>query len=243
LFSLAAQKDERYAFYILPFIAVLLGVGLATALTAYLGWLQRMLPAMLTGFMTVARAKYLAIGLAAVSALFAFVNNPPASDVLRMLGGASTTERLDYSWIANWPAEVAALRPVVEPPTILVTSSGMKAVYYFGGYDFELNANVADETNTRRDFGIDPRTGRQVMSLPDSTELLMSCYPDIVFIFDESRWSRDTAVPVATSALIEARSERLPTNPNSKLMAFRATNPGATESANMCKELRPGRRQ
>ena len=44
-------------------------------------------------------------------------------------------------------------------------------------------------------------------------------------------------------ALIEARSERLPTNPNSKLMAFRATNPGATESANMCKELRPGRRQ
>jgi hypothetical protein len=101
-----------------------------------------------------------------------------------MLGGASTTERIDYSWIANWPAEVPSIRPMIEPPTILVTSSGMKAVYYLGDYDFELNANGADETDTRRDFGRDPRSGRQVVSAPASVELLMRCYPDIVFVLD-----------------------------------------------------------
>jgi hypothetical protein len=52
-----------------------------------------------------------------------------------------------------------------------------------------------------RDFGIEPRAGRQAVSSPDSVELLMSCYPDIVFVIDESHWSRDTAVPVVASAL------------------------------------------
>jgi hypothetical protein len=33
--SLAAQKDERYVFYILPFIAVLLGVGLVPVIGAF----------------------------------------------------------------------------------------------------------------------------------------------------------------------------------------------------------------
>ena len=47
LHSLAAQKDERYVFYILPFIAVLLGVGLTTAITGYWNWLRRALPDLL----------------------------------------------------------------------------------------------------------------------------------------------------------------------------------------------------
>ena len=42
--SLAAQKDERYVFYILPFISVLLGVGLTTAIIGYWNWLRRALP-------------------------------------------------------------------------------------------------------------------------------------------------------------------------------------------------------
>ena len=242
LHSLAAQKDERYIFYILPFIAILLGVGVTTAITGYWHWLRRALPDLLgerTSFAVVGRV---AIALAAVSVFFAFANNPPVADVLRMLAGAPKTERLDYSWIADWPTETPALKSIVEPPTILVTSSGMKAIYYLGGYDFELNANVADETDTHRDFGIDERTGRQALSSPASVELLMSCYSDIVFVIDESRWSRDTAVPIATSALIESRAERLPTRPESALLAFRATNSSAYPSMEMCKELRPGRR-
>ena len=243
LHSLAAQKDERYVFYILPFIAVLLGVGLTTAITGYWNWLRRALPDLLGERASFAMIGRVATALAAAGVLFAFANNPPAADVLRMLAGAPKVERLDDSWIANWPAETAALQPIVEPPTILVTSSGMKAIYYLGGYDFELNANVADETDTRRDFGIDERTGRQALSSPASVELLMSCYSDIVFVIDESRWSRDTAVPIATSALIETRAERLPTRPESALLAFRATNASASPSMEMCKELRPGRRR
>ena len=243
LHSLAAQKDERYVFYILPFIAVLLGVGLTTAITGYWNWLRRALPDLLGERASFAMIGRVATALAAAGVLFAFANNPPAADVLRMLAGAPKVERLDDSWIANWPAETAALQPIVEPPTILVTSSGMKAIYYLGDYDFELNANVADETDTGRDFGIDERTGRQALSSPASVELLMSCYSDIVFVIDESRWSRDTAVPIATSALIEMRAERLPTRPESALLAFRATNASASPSMEMCKELRPGRRQ
>jgi hypothetical protein len=240
--SLAAQKDERYIFYILPFIAILLGVGLTTAITGYWNWLRRALPGFIGERASFGITGHVATALSAAGVLFAFANNPPVSDVLRMLAGAPRVERLDYSWIANWPAETAALQPLVEPPTILVTSSGMKAIYHLGGYDFELNANVAYETDTGLDFGIDERTGRQALSLPASVELLMSCYADIVFVIDESRWSRDTAVPIATSALIEKRSERLPTRPDSALLAFRATNPSASPSMEMCKELRPGRR-
>jgi hypothetical protein len=160
-----------------------------------------------------------------------------------MLAGAPNVDRIDHSWIADWPAEVAAIEPLVELPTILVTSSGMKAIYYLGGYDFELNANVTDETDTRRDFGIDPRTGRQALSSAEAVERLMDCYSNIVFVIDESRWSRDTAVPVASSALIEMRGERLPTRPDSELLVFRASNPAASELSESCKELRPGRRQ
>ena len=52
-----------------------------------------------------------ATAVAAAGVLFAFANNPPAADVLRMLAGAPKVESMDYSWIANWPAEAAALRP------------------------------------------------------------------------------------------------------------------------------------
>jgi hypothetical protein len=241
LHSLAAQKDERYVFYIVPFIVALLAVGLATALGHYATWLRRSAPALLEPVGLRPAAGPIAAVVVAASALFAFINNPPAADMLRMLAGAPRVERLDYSWIANWPAEVEAVKPLAAPPAILVTSSGMKAVYYLGDYDFELNASVADETDTRRDFGIDPRTGRQVLSRVESVELLMRCYPSIVFVADESRWSRDTAVPVATSALIEARAERLPTRPDSKLLVFRASNPSASPTAEFCKAFKPGR--
>ena len=99
--------------------------------------------------------------LAVVGVPFAFANNPPFADVPRMLAGAPKVRSIDYSWIADWPAELDVLRPLAQEPAILVTSSGMKAIYYLGDYDFELNANVVDETDTRRDFGIDERTGRQ----------------------------------------------------------------------------------
>jgi 4-amino-4-deoxy-L-arabinose transferase-like glycosyltransferase len=242
LHSLAAQKDERYVFYIAPFIAALLGAGLATAICHYAAWLRRGTPAVLEPAGLRRFAAPVAGVVAAATVLFVFANNPPVADMLRMLAGAPSVERLDYSWVANWPAEVETVKPLVAPPTILVTSSGMKAVYYLGDYDFELNANVADETDTRQDFGIDPRTGRQVLSRPESVELLLRCYPHIVFVADESRWSRDTAVPVATSALIEARAERVPTEPDSKLLVFKVSNPAASPSAEFCKEFRPGRR-
>jgi hypothetical protein len=242
LHSLAGQKDQRYIFYIVPFIAALLGTGLATAIGAYFGWLRRALPSLIGHHASQATLRRTAAGLVVISATFALANNPPTSDMLRMLAGARRVEHIDYTWIANWPAEVDSLRPLVEEPAILVTSSGMKAIYYLEDYDFEMNANVADETDTRRDFGIDARTGRQVVSSPESVELLMRCYPEIVFVVDESRWSRDTAVPVATSALIEERAVRLPTRPDSALLAFRASNPSAVPSAEFCKELRPGRR-
>lgn len=243
LHSLAAQKDQRYVFYILPFISALLGVGLATATAGYLAWVERTLPGLLGPSLGRVATRRTAAGLVVASGLFAFINNPPTSDIVRMLAGARSVDNMDYSWIANWEAEADTLRPLTTPPTILVTSSGMKAIYYLGDYDFEMNANVADETDTRQDFGIDERTGRQVVSSAESVERLMSCYSDIVFVADESRWSRDTAVPVATSALIEARAERLPTRPESALLAFRATNPAAAPSAEFCKELRPGRRR
>jgi hypothetical protein len=242
LHSLAGQKDERYVFYVVPAIAALLGVGLAGALSGYLQWARNSLPSLVGARVAPHALGIGAVGLVALSAAFAFVNNPPFVDVLRMLAGAPKVERLDYSWIANWPAEVDALRPLVQQPRILVTSSGMKSIYYFGDYDFELNANVTDETDTRRDFGIDPRTGRQAIASREAVELLLQCYRDVVFVIDESRWSRDTAVPVAASELIESRAARIPTNPDSALLAFHATNSSSSPTAEFCKQLRPGRR-
>ena len=240
LHSLAAQKDGRYVFYILPFIAALLGVGLGAILHGYSRWLRRALPGIAGSYASHRAVPFVATAVVVVTAAFPFVINPSFVDAARMLAGAREVKSIDYTWIADWPAELGVLRPLAQEPAILVTSSGMKAIYYLGDYDFELNANVVDETDTRRDFGIDERTGRQAVSTPESVELLLRCYGDIVFVIDESRWSRDTAVPIATSAWIEKHATRVPTRPESALFVFRATASAAPDA--FCKELRPGRR-
>jgi hypothetical protein len=241
LHSLAAQKESRYVFYVLPFITGLLGFGLATIIRAYAEWARRALPSIAGRHASHPAVGWLTAGVVAVSVAFPLVNNPPVIDAARMLAGAPQVEAMDYADVANWQAELDVLRPLAEKPAILATSSGMHAIYYLGDFDFDLNANVVDETDTRRDFGVDERTGRQALASPESVGLLLRCYDDVVFVIDESRWSRDTAVPVATSALIEKHAVRVPTRPESALLVFRATNV-VSPDAEFCKKLRPGRR-
>jgi hypothetical protein len=241
LHSLAAQKETRYVFYALPFIAGLLGFGLATIIEAYSKWARRALPSIAGAYASHPAVGWLAACAVAVSVAFPLVNNPPVVDAVRMLAGAQRVESIDYTDLADWQAELDVLRPLVKEPAILATSSGMHAIYFLGDFDFDLNANVVDETDTRRDFGIDERTGHQAIASPEAVALLLRCYENVVFIIDQDRWSRDTAVPVATSALIEKHAVRVPTRPESALVVFHATNVVSPDAA-FCKTLRPGRR-
>src|SRR5690606_20385989 len=76
-----------------------------------------------------------------------------------VLGRAMPEQALSYHAETDWASAMAPLAPSLAAADRIVTSNAMKALYYFGRYDYELNASIVGETDTRAEFGVDRRTG------------------------------------------------------------------------------------
>ena len=65
------------------------------------------------------------------------------------------------------------------------------ALYYLGRYDVRFSRSKLDELPRaeRREFGLDPRTGRPVVSTRESLERILACYPSGVILGPQASWN------------------------------------------------------
>jgi hypothetical protein len=165
--SLAAAKQVRYLFYVLPIASMLWGLGLAQALRA-------------------ARTAggRLAI-LAAVAA--ALVLSAEGQRMAKLLAGRiPMVEALPYTVEPDWVPVMETVRPLAAGADRVITSNAMKSLYYLGRYDYELNASIVAETDSGMDFGTDLRTGRQAIgSAAAVTQVLRQPGTTLVVVEDE----------------------------------------------------------
>jgi hypothetical protein len=85
----------------------------------------------------------------------------------------------------------------------------MKAIYYLGRYDFELNATIVPETDERSEFGRDRRTGRQAIGTAESIKQVLGRPGKTLVVIEASKIGRSSGVSTEAFSVIESRCEEL----------------------------------
>jgi len=203
--SVAAQKTMRYAYYLVPLMCVLWAIALST--------IAMEVPdrGAAVGRGTTARATWFVLALVAVS----FVLSQEGARALNvLLGRTSNLANRPFADEPDWTPIVAELAPRAHEADRVVTSNSMKALYYLGRYDYELNATIVPETESRSDFGLDARTGRQAIGAPESVRQVLDQPGTTMVVIETSKIGRASGVTTEALAVIESscRELRLPAN-------------------------------
>ena len=200
LHTVAGPKDSRYISYAFPFLCIVAGIGLAEMLREF----KRVAADVTRQIAPRVPEKAAVNGVVTACVSFLILLNPNTSDAV------SGVFDPDASSLANYHAAEADWRKVhqtlnqeaADMPT-LVASSGTKALFYIGYYDYELNLSVVYETLDAEEFGIDPRTGGRVIGELDSLQAVVTCNPRGLVVLDESKWRTRSLVTDPVADFIE----------------------------------------
>jgi hypothetical protein len=184
--SIAAAKQLRYLYYLLPFAAAVAGLAVQSLFDSARSLRQGLLVLVGLG---------VALAMSAEGQRFARL----------AAGRMPQVEALPYLVEADWtPVEPALLREAAGADRI-VTSNAMKAQYHLGRYDYELNASIVPETESGREFGRDPRTGRPAISTVASLDQLLGQPGATLVILEQESMGLPTHVPAEVVARLESR--------------------------------------
>jgi hypothetical protein len=201
--SAAGAKALRYVYYLMPLVCVLWALPLsALALRATAGTT--------TGGRQVTGAGGLAPGATLVLLAIAFALSQEGSRLLNLIADRLPPERaLSYGREADWAAVARDLQPRAQRANHIVTSNAMKALYYLGDYDYELNASIVAETETLAEFGRDARTGRHAIGTADSVADVLARPGTSLVVLEEEKIGKSTGVSSEALATIERRCEAI----------------------------------
>lgn len=153
--SLASQKATRYIYHILPIISIVWGIGFQTLVLSAARTVSG------STFVKGTKASVLVL-LIVATCLF---NTEEVKRGLKLLTGRGTLDKsIPVLNEPDWVATRSILEPLLNEAEDVLVSSGVKSLYAYGRYDFELNKTVVDESDTGDEFGLDSRTGRRVIS-------------------------------------------------------------------------------
>ena len=209
--SIAAAREMRYVYYTMPFVCALLGCGVAVAVKVMTRWLSGALPQLDKA------ALPLALGILAVSVSF----SQEGQRTLRFIAKSNAAQSITmYATESNWALALPILQPLADTADLVIVSAGVKGLYYFGRYDFELNSSVVMESESGKEFGRDPRTGREVIGTRDSLAAVLARAGTKLVVIDQNRLGRETAVVPAAVTLIEAQCHPLVLPQESRVFAW-----------------------
>ncbi|HJU65019.1 MAG TPA: hypothetical protein VJ596_05045 [Gemmatimonadaceae bacterium] len=229
--SLAAWKHPSYIFYAMPMFFALCGMGLAELYPWVRSRLERVIEGIVPRMSIGARRATTTVVLV-VAALFAVIGNGAFSLTVRQLTGAAeagSTEQGD----GNWAAAEQQLRPYLDGAGVLITSSDLKAMYFFDRADYMLLVTRLEYANGRDpEFRRSTISNVRVISTPASLQRLMRCYASGIVVIENGHWRKAWGVPPETAEFIERTLTPVPLEPRWKLRAF--TWRSAVEAAAPC---------
>jgi hypothetical protein len=198
--TFAAQKLLRYVFYLVPLMCVLWAIGLANSISLAVG--------------RDAAAKRdksrqrsaIAIALLAIAILL----SQEGARALNLLAGRDAGPGgRPFATEPDWTSLVPGLAPIARTADSVVTSNSMKALFYLGRYDYELNATIVPETETRAEFGRDRRTGRQAIGTAESIRKVLERPGSTLVVIEASKIGRSSGVSTEAFSVIESHCDEL----------------------------------
>jgi hypothetical protein len=182
--SIAGTKGERFLLYALPFLFIPMAGGIVVGLQLFIGVLEQRLKQLSSDDKWHPLLTVVAVAVTLGALALGAVHDPIARGAIRMVTDSGYVKIFGgYDRKADWRLAADGIREAVKDYPVVVSSTGVKAAYYLGDFSFELNSSVMLETDTGEEFGLDPRTGRQVVSSLDSIlRIVHECGPTLVIV-------------------------------------------------------------
>jgi 4-amino-4-deoxy-L-arabinose transferase-like glycosyltransferase len=238
LMSFAAFKSDRYLSFAPPFLAIVWGMGLAHAVPA----LQRSLHATWSSFK---ETLTLPQGLRAIaSTVVAFfivaivvLTNPFWLRTATVIADVAVPGEVP---VTNWEAGRDALAPWTAAADIMITTEELGAIYFLGRSDVGFNPSKMGEIGAGDEppeFSIDPRTGRPLVSTPESLERLIECFPRGFIVGPANDWGREIFITEPVQAVIENHAQPIEVPAKSHLFAWGWNHEPRAPQPSYCSEL------
>lgn len=250
--SIAAWKEERYIFYLLPAFFALWGMAAGEALPWIWNRLvegsRKVLVAIPEAWRRglVALCLALALGFAATGVTAytytrqIYLQGQDWSPPSNHLG-----ER--YTGHANWVAVAPRLAPLADSVDVVVGHPHLKLIHYLGDLDYVLFASHLRsggrlDVEWEPQFTVSRKVGRPVVSEPEAVRLIMDCYATGLVVVEEHVWGWRGGVPRPTADLIVETTRTVELPEEAGIRAFRWTTSEPEKSA-ACEDLRRTRRE
>ena len=200
LMSFAAWKATRYISFALPFLAIVWGIGLAGAvslLRPHLIATRKRLADTLALSQRINSA--VATIVMALALIILILGNPFWLRTAAVIGNVALPGEEPAT---DWRAARDALAPWVAQADIMITTEELGAIYFLGRSDIRFSPSKFNEIplDQRFEFGIDPRTGRPIITKPESVERLIECFPSGFIVGPSKHWGD----PILISDVIQA---------------------------------------
>jgi hypothetical protein len=234
--SLAGGKSLRYLAYAYPFLFALWGIGLAEL------W-----PRLRDLFTRIARELAPAVGIgqglgfgramAGLAIAFLLLANPAWLRTLSLLADVTVPPEDPY---IRWQQAAPALAPYLARVETVLTTAELETLYHFGRYDVLLSRARMEELSPaeNHEFGRDWRTGRPIVSQPDTLARLMDCTASGLIISHRHHWKVTFQADAATKALVEQRGTPVALPGSSLMLAWTWQQPAGWVPPAGCAELR-----
>ena len=199
--SIAPFKASRYVLYLMPFLAVVWGCALAASIVA--------LASAVRGFTRWSAPAAWLCAFAGIGLVLAnSVEGVRGAKLL--LGKARLQDVLSYVNEGDWKGAAGVLAPLQAKAQTLIASSGVKALYSLGDYDYELNASVVPESEGGREFGRDERTGRQVIGTVESLRRVLDEPGRALVVADQEKVGDPAGIAPPVAELLLSRCTAVP---------------------------------
>jgi hypothetical protein len=220
LMSFAGSKATRYLSYAPPFLAIVWGIGLATAVTLVSRPAQETY-ARLIEALALPRGLGSGVGkaLIAVAILIVVLSNSFWLRTATVIGDIALPFENPTT---NWRAAREALGPWVIGADIMITTEELGALYFLGRSDIRFSPSKIRELapDQRSEFGIDYRTGRPIITKPESLEQLIQCFPRGLVVGPIEDWGSPILISEAVQAVILRYARPIEVPANSHLFAW-----------------------
>ncbi|MBL1276853.1 MAG: glycosyltransferase family 39 protein [Ectothiorhodospiraceae bacterium] len=233
--SFGGFKAPRYFSYVMPFLFIIWACALAELFPYLQKQVRKIVDNENQPFYPLMWRNLQGKAILSVVVLFFMISTPAFPLMLKMLTKADATwpEDAGYRGAADWRAAANTLQGKIDVDELVLTTSGVMALYYLGRFDIEVNDSNLRETRNATEFSRDYRTGRLMISTPQSLETLMSCYARGIIVGEERRFLHaPNLVPADTVAFVLKVMDEVKMPENSKMVAYRWKNDEAilTES-------------
>jgi 4-amino-4-deoxy-L-arabinose transferase-like glycosyltransferase len=218
--SFAGPKATRYLSFAPPFLAIVWGVGLAHIGPPMCRYAEATRIRLTETLALPQRVGQIAGNTVLIAALSIIVlANPFWLRTATVIGNVALPLETP---ITDWREAREALAPWVSDADIMITTEELGAIYFLGRSDVRFSPSKLQELDPEqiKEFGIDYRTGRPIISRPKSLEQLIDCFPRGIVVGPIEHWGDPIRINEAVQEVLEKHARPIAVPKESHLYAW-----------------------